>query len=91
MGGTEIYPPLKEALKIEAPDNLQKDEDYRKVIFLLTDRETDDKKKCYEIIENSRSPHTIIHTFGIGNDCDAQFVQQIALKGEGICEIMGNE
>ena len=87
MGGTNILKPLQEALSLE-PLNAGKKKGYKKLIFLLTDGETDDKETCIELAGSKRTTNTSIHTFGVGNDCDKKFLMDIAMVGDGICEIL---
>ena len=75
---------------MELPDKFAKNGDYKKMIFLLTDGETSDSAKCYNIARE-KSDHTQIHTFGVGNDCDKLFVKTIAEIGEGTHQIIGSD
>ena len=71
---TNILDPLSEALKLEPPATFTKKGGYKKMIFLLTDGETDYARECLDIAMRKRHENTLIHTFGIGNDCDKNFV-----------------
>ena len=64
MNGTEIYKPLEKVIEMSTPKG------YVKHVFILTDGQTEQGKKCIKFVEKSRSDTTKIHTFGIGNDCD---------------------
>lgn len=64
---------------------------YKKLIFVLTDGEADDKVKCLSTVQQNISQNLTINTFGIGNDCDKQFCNQLAEEGSGICVILNNQ
>jgi hypothetical protein len=51
------------------------------MIFLLTDGETEARGDCINLATQFCEENTIIHTFGIGDDCDKAFVKEIAEKG----------
>jgi uncharacterized protein YegL len=69
-------------------EKLNEKDNYKKVIFLLTDGETELRNECITIAKLKRKSDTIINTFGIGNDCDQRFVEQIAEEGEGACVLL---
>jgi hypothetical protein len=58
------------------------------MIFMLTDGETVNAHECIEEAKNNRDENTLIHTFGVGNDCDQRFCQRLAEAGDGVCEII---
>eukprot|EP00347_Sterkiella_histriomuscorum_P020995 403335667 len=76
-GGTNIFKPLKAAFDMKSPDDT-----YEKVIFLLTDGQTEDPYKCRELIQNMPK-NTQIHCFGVGYSCDMRLLQQLTSKGKG--------
>jgi hypothetical protein len=45
MGGTDLFKPLRESLKMDPPASFT-DNNYKKMIFMLTDGETDDPFAC---------------------------------------------
>ena len=61
---------------------------YQKMIFVLTDGETQYSAECLNLAETKQPAHTIIHTFGVGNSCDVPFVERLAAFGQGICEVI---
>ncbi len=88
---TRLDKPLKDALNINPPDEFIKKGNYKKLIFVLTDGEADDKVKCLSTVQQNISQNVTINTFGIGNDCDKQFCNQLAEEGSGICVILNNQ
>lgn len=48
------------------------------------------RQDCIELAKRKDSD-TLIHTFGIGNDCDKGFVEQIAEIGEGNCVLLSTD
>jgi len=46
MGGTSLAKPLSKALGLNPPEEFTKHGNYKKMIFVLTDGETDDSQKC---------------------------------------------
>lgn len=58
-------------------------------IFMLTDGQVDDRDR---VIKKSKTgkDNVRIHTFGIGNGCDADMVKQMANKGRGSCSLVGD-
>jgi uncharacterized protein YegL len=75
MGGTNILGPLKEALKLDPPVAFTKHKGYKKMIFILTDGETSDAHQCFKLVSDEKPENTLIHTFGVGDDCDKNFVK----------------
>jgi hypothetical protein len=47
---TRLDKPLKDALNINTPDEFIKKGNYKKLIFVLTDGEADDKVKCLSTV-----------------------------------------
>ncbi|TNV85496.1 hypothetical protein FGO68_gene972 [Halteria grandinella] len=91
MAGTNIYEPLQKALEIEPSDKKFTNQSYRKVIFLLTDGETEKRDQCLTLVQDKRDKDTtVVNTFGIG-DCDKFFVDKVAELGDGICVTLGTE
>ena len=50
------------------------------MIFLLTDGETEMRHECMNLAKE-KNDDTIIHTFGVGDDCDRVFVEKVAEAG----------
>ena len=61
---------------------------YKKIIFMLTDGETLYAEECIEQVKNNKKDDTLIHSFGIGNDCNTGFCKRLAEAGDGICQIL---
>ena len=78
LGGTDMFKPLKAALNLEPPKGFTNAGGYQKMIYLLTDGETEDQNKCYKLAQEDRPENTTIHSFGIGDDCDQKFVTKIS-------------
>jgi uncharacterized protein YegL len=70
MGGTCIAKPLSKGLKMNPSYEFINKGGYKKMIFILTDGEAIDKAECLEAAEHQKKGGAIIHSFGIGNDCD---------------------
>jgi hypothetical protein len=87
MGGTELLNPLKAAIAMDPPASFT-GKGYKKMIFMLTDGETENANECIEEVKSNRKEDTLIHSFGIGNDCDAEFCQSLSYAGNGVCEIL---
>ncbi len=58
MGGTELYPALKQALRLQSPENRQK------VVILLTDGEVGNEDRIVNLIRNKGSDNYML-LFGI--------------------------
>lgn len=87
MGGTDLLNPLKGAIGMEPPSSFT-GKGYKKMIFMLTDGETENANECIQEVKRNRKEDTLIHSFGIGNDCDAEFCQSLSDAGNGVCEIL---
>jgi hypothetical protein len=62
------------------------------MIFVLTDGATERSKECLDLAGSLKpEDNTLIHTFGIGNDCDKNFVQQLASYGGGVCVCLSTD
>ena len=79
MGGTNIYEPLKYVYnsnelydKILLPRN----------IFLLTDREINNKDDTLKLIENNNNEYSV-YSFGIGNSFDEDLIKNAGVIGKG--------
>jgi uncharacterized protein YegL len=75
MGGTCISEPLSKALEMNPSNEFINKGGYKKMIFLLTDGEAIDRDECLKAAEHQNKGGAIIHSFGIGNDCDQKFCQ----------------
>ena len=66
MFGTDIFSPL------QAVFNADKEKNYIKKIFLLTDGEIYDTKEVLDVIKKhcTLDRQKQLFTFGVGNDCD---------------------
>ena len=76
-GGTKLYSPLSDIYK----NNIYKNFDMIKHIFLLTDGEIDDKEETLNLI-GSYSDKFNFHSIGIGG-CDKDLIERSALIGNG--------
>ena len=78
LGGTNIYTPLEHIFK-----NIHYNEiNLGKNLFILTDGEVERREKCLELI--SRNFHNFkIHSIGIGDSFDKQFILNAGIKGKG--------
>ena len=84
MGGTNIYDPLSLAIDTMAVGHKQTR------IFMLTDGQVNDRDRV--IIKSQTGKENVrIHTFGIGNGCDADMVKKMAEKGRGSCSLVGDD
>eukprot|EP01124_Arcella_intermedia_P031428 TRINITY_DN7081_c0_g2_i1.p1 TRINITY_DN7081_c0_g2~~TRINITY_DN7081_c0_g2_i1.p1 ORF type:complete len:682 (+),score=178.76 TRINITY_DN7081_c0_g2_i1:152-2047(+) len=75
LGGTEIYPPLRELLQPSLKE-------IPRQIIILTDGEVNNTNEVLEIVEKRIGDYTRIFTFGIGEACQ-RLVSGIALNGKG--------
>lgn len=85
MGGTNIANPMLLAFDMHPPEEFVSKGMYQKMVFILTDGETEDKEKCFNLMREQKHGDALIHTFGIGDDCDEQFCMEIAELGKGSC------
>jgi len=76
MGGTEIYRPLESIFRDEV------DEQFPRIIFLITDGDIDNPERVIELIEKNNW-HTRVHSFGIGSGVSTHLVRQSAMAGKG--------
>ena len=81
FGGTNILRPIEHAISMQWPN--------QKRIFMLTDGMVDNK---LQVIERSKGTHNLrIHTFGIGDGCDKQLVENVAANGRGSCSLITDD
>ena len=75
LGGTDILNPLKKAIRLNIGGR-------KRIVFLLTDGEVENKS---EVILKARenSETTRVHTFGIGEGCDRELIENTAVAGRG--------
>ena len=76
LGGTYLLEPLKSVFESKNYDNIN----LCRNLFILTDGEVWDRKKCLEIISNNLDNYRI-HTFGIGNYFDKIFIENAGKNG----------
>ena len=83
FGGTDILNPLVTASTVG-------NDDYKKRIFLLTDGQVSNKQEiinyCQLMCQNNDD--TKVFTFGIGNGCDKDLVEKVAIAGKGTSSII---
>ena len=90
LGGTELYEPLKYIFNNKNYDNLK----LCRNLFILTDGEVWDRKKSLKLIEENLDVFRV-HSFGIGDDFDRNFIQNSGKNGsycfiEDIAKIKSN-
>ena len=83
MGGTNILAPLSYAIDRIAPGEKQTR------IFMLTDGQVSDPEAVIKK-SNTGKENVRVHTFGIGNGCDADMVRRMAKMGRGSCSLVGD-
>ena len=78
LGGTNISGPMKH---IHKRMNYY-DQNLMKRIIILTDGKVTDSAQCYKCAE-SYSPDFSVHTIGIGNNVDKEFIRKLGETGKG--------
>ncbi len=76
LGGTELLKPLKEIYESKKYDNIN----LCRNLFILTDGYVEDKYECLKLIQNNSNLYRI-HSFGIGNSFDKDFIKNAGKKG----------
>ena len=81
FGGTNILKPIEHAIAMQWPN--------QKRIFMLTDGMVDNK---LQVIERSKGTNNMkIHAFGIGDGCDKQLVENVAVNGRGSFSLISDD
>lgn len=83
FGGTNILKPLSHVIDQAALAHKQTR------IFMLTDGQVSDRQAVINKSHTGKD-NIRIHTFGIGNGCDANMVERMAQKGRGSCSLVGD-
>ena len=76
LGGTEIYEPLEYIFNNENYEKLN----LCRNLFILTDGEVWDRKQSLKLIEANKNVFRV-HSFGIGNSFDRNFIQNSGKNG----------
>ena len=89
MGGTEIYKALDVTLNLPL-FKAEGGQVYERKIFLLTDGAVSDPNQIVELVR-ANAKDTKVYTVGIGNGCSEFLVKQVAIAGNGRCELIKDE